>query len=209
MATSDLELRVAWQRYVAAGPAGEAALEALLRRHSGPGRHYHDVRHVRWVVRHVLELTERFDDTVEDPGAVVAAAFFHDAVYGGTDDERQSADLAVRTLSDLGWARGRCDLVAELVLATDHRSPPSSRDAAVLVAADLAVLAAAPAVYGDYVRSVRKEYGRLDDTTWRTGRAEVLRGFLDRPAIFPADLGLDAWERRARANLTAELAALR
>jgi predicted metal-dependent HD superfamily phosphohydrolase len=207
MGSGDLELRVAWQQYVATGPAADAALEALLRRHLAPGRHYHDVRHVRWVVRHVLDLA---DDSVSDLGAVVAAAFFHDAVYGGGgDDERASAELAERTLTELGWHPDRCARVAQLVMTTTHRTPPADWDGAVLVAADLAVLAAAPTVYADYVRSVRNEYGHLDERAWRAGRTDVLRAFLERPTIFPAELGLDSWERRARANLTAEAAALR
>jgi predicted metal-dependent HD superfamily phosphohydrolase len=36
----------------------------------------------------------------------------------------------------------------------------------------------------------------------------VLRTLLARPRLFAAELGLDDWERRARANLTSELASL-
>jgi predicted metal-dependent HD superfamily phosphohydrolase len=55
---------------------------------------------------------------------------------------------------------------------------------------------------------VRREYGHVDDAAWRTGRAAVLRALLDRQHLFAPSLGLDDWEARARANLTAELATL-
>lgn len=207
MAGSDLELRVAWRRHVAR--RDDEALESLLARHRDPGRHYHDVRHVRWVVRHVLELAERADDL----DAVVAAAFFHDAVYepDRNDNEVRSAELATSTLLELGWDRARCERVAAMIVATGHHADtaPADADTAVLLAADLAVLAADPGAYSEYVARIRREYGQLDDDAWRRGRRAVIDGFLQRPTIFPPELDLTSWERRARANLTAELAALR
>jgi predicted metal-dependent HD superfamily phosphohydrolase len=89
----------------------------------------------------------------------------------------------------------------------DHRDPPDL-DTAVLFDADLAVLGADPAGYGDYVRGVRAEYGHVDDAGWRAGRASVLQSFLDRPSIYATDPGRRRWESTARANITAELAAL-
>lgn len=211
MGGRELELRVAWQRHVGRDAAAEEVFESLLARHRSTGRHYHDVRHVQWVVRHVLELAERAD--VVDLDAVVAAAFFHDAVYefDRDDNEARSADLAVTTLRSLGWDASRCDRVAAMIVATQHRPDTAvpDVDTAVLLAADLAVLAADPTAYGDSVRKIRREYGHLDDDAWRTGRSAVIVGFLDRAAIYPDTLGLDEWERRARANLTAEAAALR
>ena len=210
MGGGDLELRVAWQHHLGRGDAATRVFEQLLDRHRGAGRHYHDVRHVRWVVRHVLDLAERVE--VDDLDAVVAAAFFHDSVYefDRSDNEARSADLAATTLRELGWSDDRRARVASMVVATQHHAdvPPADTDTAVLLAADLAVLAAEPAAYSDAVRKIRREYAHLDDDEWRAGRGAVITGFLDRASIFPPQLGLDAWERRARANLTAELAAL-
>ncbi len=205
---------MAWQRHVGSGEQAQSLFESILARHREPGRHYHDLRHVTWVVRHVVDLAARFP--VDDLDAVVAAAFFHDAIYafGATDDavgnEEASARLAARTLRELGWDRGRADRVAAMIVATEHRAGQEAADVdtAVLLAADLAVLAAEPAAYADAARNIRKEYGHLDAADWRAGRSEVLRGFLARDHIYPPQLQLDAWERRARANLAAELAAL-
>lgn len=211
MSGGELELVVAWQRHVGRGDPAERLFESVLARHRERARHYHDVRHVRWVVRHVVELAERV--AVADLDAIVAAAFFHDAIYevDRSDNERRSAELAVRCLREIGWDPERCDRVAAMIVATEHLTGGSGDvdlDTAVLLAADLAVLGADPGAYSDYVRRIRREYGHLDDDEWRTGRSAVLAGFLARPSIFPPALGLDTWDRRARANLTAESVAL-
>lgn len=215
MGASDLELRVAWQRHLEPGAApdrtSQPAFESLLARHRDAGRHHHDARHVQWVIRHVLELAAHHE--VRDLGAVVAAAFFHDSIHdvARDDNEARSAQLAVDSLRDLGWSEERCEHVRAMILATEHRAgtPAADTDTAVLVAADLAVLAAEPSAYSDYVRRVRREYAHLDDDEWRSGRRAFVEAFLARPSIFPPHLGLDTWERRARANLAAELAMLR
>jgi len=210
--TTDLELRVAWHRHLGRGRPAEVWFDNVTARYRSADRRYHDVRHLRWVLRHTASLLRRH--AVDDPDAVVAAAFFHDAVHtvDRSDDEAMSAELARCALTELGWSEPRREHVATMVLATTHR--PGSADVddlgtAVLLAADLAVLAAEPGAYGDYTRSVRHEYAELDDDQWCAGRREVIDGFLGRPTIFPVRLGLDDWERRARANLAAEAAALR
>ena len=203
-----MELQVAWEAHVAHEPAWFESLVAL---HREPHRRYHTERHVRGVIRHALALGHHATDL----GAVVAAAFFHDAVYDPTaaDNEARSADLARRALADLGWQADRVAAVAAMIEATaehttDRAADTASIDTAVLLAADLGVLAADPAGYAEYVTGVRSEYGFVSDADWRSGRGQVLRGLLDRAAIYDIRLGLEAWERRARANLAAELTTL-
>jgi predicted metal-dependent HD superfamily phosphohydrolase len=211
------ELHTAWQRHVGSSPAAERWFDDLAARHRGADRHYHDLRHVRWVVHHARRLAAEAASPPLDGSTVdivVAAAFFHDAVYDATrhDNEVVSADLARRALTEIGWSPGPIDEVAALIEATAHLAgdhPVASMAIDVLVAADLGVLAAEPARYSDYVRAVRREYAGLDDTTWRHGRAAFASTMLGRDHIFPPALGLESWERRARANLTAELAGLR
>jgi predicted metal-dependent HD superfamily phosphohydrolase len=205
--SDDLELRIAWQQHVGRGPVADRWLASVIARHHEPGRHYHTVRHVRWVVRHVIS----FADRLHDLGAVVAAASFHDVVYDAraSDNEAASARLAAVALAELGWPADRIDRVTSLILATtEHLVPGDDLDHDVLLAADLAVLAAEPGRYGDYVRAVRREYGHIDDGAWQVGRAAMLRRFLTRHHLFSPRLALDDWERRARANIAAELADL-
>ena len=202
------EVRLAWEQHVGRSPAADRWLQSVVARHREPHRHYHTLRHVCWVLRHVFTLAGK--GLTRDLGAVVAAACFHDVIYDPTagDNEAASATLAAEALGEIGWAPARTAAVAAMIQATAGHEQQADRDTAVLLAADLGVLASDPAAYGDYVRGVRREYSHVDDEAWRAGRAAVLRSFLDRAAIYDPALGLGAWERRARANLTAELVSL-
>ncbi len=207
MTNDDLELRVAWQQHLGESRPAAQWLESVLGHHRSAGRHYHDTRHVRWVVRHVTALASHTDDL----GAVVAAAFFHDVIYEvtRTDNEWASGRLADRALTELDWQAARCDHVVAMIEATaTHDVDLADADTQVLLAADLAVLAAEPTRYADYVRSVRREYAHVSDADWQLGRSGVLRSLLERPYLYAPALELHGWDDRARANMTAELAAL-
>ena len=212
MAESELVLRLAWQRHVT---ADTALLDRVIARHRERHRRYHTVTHVEWVVRNVEALAAGLDgsgDSPTDLDAVVAAAIYHDAVHEPraptNANERGSARLARRDLSSIGWADERCDRVATMIEGTATHTDPLDLDTAILFDADLSVLGADPGRYSDYARNVRAEYAFLTDDEWAAGRAEVLHAFLGRPSIFSTTIGVERWEEAARANMTAELAAL-
>ncbi|MGI9053577.1 MAG: HD domain-containing protein [Ilumatobacteraceae bacterium] len=204
----EVELRVAWKSSIGATPDAMMAFDDVVGRHREAHRRYHDVRHVTWVIRHVrwLAATEPADDV----DAVVAAAFFHDAIYEpiANDNEARSAALAGRVLGQLGWRPDRCRTVAALVRATEHHLASADPGVGVLNDADLAVLGSEPAAYQAYVTGVRAEYAHVDDDGWRRGRAAVLRRLLERQALYATSTARRRWESPARANMTAELAAL-
>ncbi len=209
MTDGHLELRIAWERHLGDSSPSRRWFESVLSRYREPQRHYHDDRHLRWVVRHTQELAK--GQAVADVDAIVAAAFFHDAIYDPTasDNEAASGHLATRALTELGWRADRAEAVAAMIVATVHHDLDGATvDDAVLFAADLAVLAAQPAGYSDYVRSVRREYRHVGEADWVTGRSAVLRSLLAREWIFAPFLELDVWEQRARGNITAELETL-
>ena len=208
MTEPDLELEVAWQQYVS---RDRHALDRLLARHREKHRRYHTVHHVAWVIRHVRELATV--EHVEHLDEVIAASFYHDAVYEAsyTANERASARLARRDLTALGWTDEAIERVESMIEATKHdrsTGADDSGDTSVLLDADLAILGADPAAYSTYVAGVRAEYRHLDDEDWRAGRSTVIAEFLARSTIFSTQAGHGWWEDRARANLTAELAAL-
>jgi predicted metal-dependent HD superfamily phosphohydrolase len=212
MSSDEHELRTAWSRCVDDSHDARVLFDSLIGRHREAHRHYHGVRHVTWVVRHVEELAAA--EPVSDIAAVVVAAFFHDAVYDpqAADNEAASARLADRELSVLGWDEARRRHVVEMVEATATHDVSSTSaidgDVAVLLDADLAVLGSDPASYQAYVAGVRSEYAHVSADDWRTGRTQVLRSFLDRAALFATPTGRARWEARARANLAAEVASL-
>jgi predicted metal-dependent HD superfamily phosphohydrolase len=206
MTSPDVVLRRAWRSIVGLGHDG--VVEMILARHREAHRRYHTAVHVMYVIEHIAEL-ERAGEPITDPAAVRVAALFHDIVYDprSSTNEADSARLAASEMTAVGWATDRCAHIARLIEATAGHDP-SGADQAILLDADLAVLGADPAVYQAYVNGVRAEYAHVDDDAWRVGRAAVLRHFLDRPTIFATPTMHADRERRARANLTAEIAAL-
>ena len=205
MSDRELELEVAWQRHVT---TDRTLLDRLLARHREKHRRYHTAAHVAWVIRHVDELAPV--EPIEHLDEVIAAAFYHDAVYEPTypANERASARLARRDLASVGWDADAVERVVSMIEATEHGVTDAEGDTAVLLDADLAILGADPAGYSTYVTGGRAEYRHVADDEWRSGRAAVLEGFLDRPTIYSTPTARDRWETRARANLAAELAGL-
>ena len=206
MTVPEVELRTAW--HLLAGRAHDPLLQQLLASHREPHRRYHTATHVVWVLRHVRDIVSAGEQAT-DVHAVQLAALYHDIVYNpsATDNEARSGTIASRAATEIGWPRERCDMVERLVLAT-ARHVPQDVDEAVLVDADLAILGADPSDYSAYAIGIRAEYAHVPDDAWRTGRGEVLRGFLALPHLFTTAHMRAARESRARANITAELAAL-
>lgn len=172
-------------------------------RYAEPHRRYHDLAHVRQVVRDAVALAEG-----RDRARVALAAWAHDVVYDGRpgEDERASAEWARTHLTAAGLAEDDVERVAGLVLATaDHTAPPGDRAAQALLDADLAILASAPGDYERYRQAVRAEYTHVTDDQWREGRAAVLRSLLAKDPLY---LLARHWETAARRNLAAELSAL-
>jgi predicted metal-dependent HD superfamily phosphohydrolase len=199
-------LELAWTRHIA---DDRRLLDGLLARHREKQRRYHRAAHVASVIRHIDELAAT--EPVDHLDEVVAAAFFHDAVYEPTHpaNERASARLARRDLAALGWSAERTERVGAMIEATAHAGTDNPLgDTAILLDADLAILGAEPDAYSAYAASIRAEYRHLDDGEWRAGRAAVLRGFLDRPTIYATATARSTWEQPARTNIAAELATL-
>jgi predicted metal-dependent HD superfamily phosphohydrolase len=166
------------------------------------GRGYHDTRHL-------AEVLDRLDELTGSAPAVelVLAAWFHDAVYDGSaQDEERSARLAEAELA--GEPVDVAEVARLVRLTATHDPAPGDLAGALLCDADLAILAAPPARYADYVAGVRREYAALPEEAFRAGRAAVLRDLAGRERLFRTDHGRAHWEPAARANLAAELAAL-
>jgi predicted metal-dependent HD superfamily phosphohydrolase len=90
----------------------------------------------------------------------------------------------------------------------DLGDPGANRDAALFLDMDLAILGAPPAAFDAYEEAVRREYAWVDDAAWRTGRAAVLRTFLERPHVFHTPEFRERFEDRARENMARSLGRL-
>lgn len=191
-----------WQRaWAGIGAAGEgAALFARLKAaYAEPQRHYH-------TLQHLAECLAAFDAAhlqATHPHEVELALWFHDAVYDikGHDNELRSADWARDALLDAGVAPASAQRVHDLVMATRHTAVPSDGDQQLLVDIDLSILGAERARFDEYEQQIRKEYAYVPGFLFRRKRREILKGFLDRPAIYSTPDFHAALEARARDNL--------
>lgn len=186
----------------------------LLQRWNEPHRHYHGPAHLLAVLQRLRELARHGGGDgpgMEPSRRVQLAAWFHDAVYDGLpgDDEDRSAELARSLLTDVLGAPAAAE-VAALVLSTkEHRLPAEfdgdlRRDAALLLDADLGVLASSTPEYDRYVRQVRADYAHVDDVSWARGRAGVLDRLLSADPLFHTEWAAEQWTGPARANLRRE-----
>jgi predicted metal-dependent HD superfamily phosphohydrolase len=186
---------------------GEGVRDALLEAYADPSRGYHDTRHLAEVLARLGELAE--NGTLFDRVPVALAAWFHDAIYDGERDaEERSAAWTEDALADL-TAPGVVAEAARLVRLTEtHRPDDGDANGCALSDADLAILAAPPERYAEYVVNVRREYSHLSDDVFEAGRAGVLRALLAKPQLFHTAYALKHWEDAARTNMEAELAHL-
>ena len=197
-----VDLLLAWPL-----PGARALGAQLVASYAHPDRRYHDGRHLGEVLERVHELSAAGVEF--DRMAVLLAAWFHDSVYDAQPDaEKRSAAWAAEALPTL-VDQAVVDEVVRLVLLTEaHRPADDDLNGCVLSDADLAILAAAPERYAEYVASVREEYAHVPDDLFALGRAEVLRDLLAKPHLFHTAHARTSWETTARANVEAELAEL-
>lgn len=187
--------------------AGDEDLrDGLLEAWRAPHRGYHNELHLKEVC-YALDLLNAHEDF--DPVPVYLAAWFHDAVYEGErDDEERSAAWAFDELNSRSHLQKYADEVVRLVsLTVTHKPEPDDINGAVLMDADLAILAAPPERYASYVAGVRVEYKHYDDKAFQEGRRAVLENLLS-GALFHTEQGERLWEERARINLKLELEGL-
>jgi predicted metal-dependent HD superfamily phosphohydrolase len=178
---------------------------AVLARYAEPHRAYHTGEHIA----RTLSLLDGARERLRRPDEAELAVWLHDLVYDprATDNEARSADIAAGWLAEGGADAARAERVRALILATRHAAPPEEHDARYVVDADLSILGAAPAEFDRYEIQVREEYRFRSDSEWRTGRARLLRAFLDHPRLFLTP-DFAVFEAPARANLARSIARL-
>ncbi len=168
----------------------------------------HTATHVAWVIRHIEELAAV--EHVDHLDEVVAAAFYHDAVYEPAHpaNERASARLARRDLATLGWSNERIERVAAMIEATAHGDSPTRLGDTASCSTPISPSSAPTRLPTPPTSERRAEFRHVDDDAWRIGRASVVRDSSTAPTIYSTATARGLWEQHARANLAAELAAL-
>ena len=188
-------------------PMARSAYGKIAQQYETGTRVYHTLGHVR----DVLDSVEALASHARHLHTVQLAGWFHDAVYDSRreDNEARSAALTAQHLAAIGMAEATIGETQRLILLTKtHETAADDADGHVLLDADLAILGAPPAVYEQYARAIRREYGWLGDDAYRHGRSAVLHHFLQRNHLYYTAPMRDRREARARANLRREIQAL-
>ncbi|MFI7482797.1 DUF4031 domain-containing protein [Kocuria sp. M1R5S2] len=211
-ARPDRLARVLMNRWRHRFPGHVALGQELVDRWGEPHRHYHDRSHLLAVLEAVDLLHPGSGLAPGRVGAVVLAAWYHDAVHRGRagHDERDSAALARDRLGAAGFPSRVVAEVERLVLLTaGHRCEPEDTAGAVLLDADLAVLGGAPDRYAAYAADVRREYAHVPDPAFAAGRLGVLEGLWRQQPLYRTATAQRLWGPAAARNLGAEIASLR
>jgi predicted metal-dependent HD superfamily phosphohydrolase len=190
----------------------DAQLAGLAAAYATPPRAYHNLDHVREVLRHHADVAA--GPGWAQPAETYLAVLYHDAIYeaGRSDNETRSAALAIdaiaRWLPDVGVDAGR---VAELIELTarhgrlapeDFGADARADDTRRFLDCDMAILGAEPDVFDAYDRGIAAEYrGKVPAWLFRANRRRFLKALLSRPRIYLSDFFHDRYDARARANL--------
>jgi predicted metal-dependent HD superfamily phosphohydrolase len=188
--------------------AGEVAWKFIESQHTRPWRFYHNLSHIRSMLR----LADECKAHIADIRTVEFAVWFHDLFYEtqARDNERRSARWACQALIGMGLDAALVSAVERCVLATQkHRADWFDiPDLPFFLDLDLAVLGAPEDEYCQYSEAIRREYGWVLDEAYCFGRKRVLSSFIQRPRIFSTTLMAERFEEQARQNLLKELADL-
>lgn len=187
----------------------EALAAELAQIWSAPERYYHNFTHLKDTLENVEFLAEQ----ARDIEALRLAVWFHGAVFDvspnaiaqelGGIDILASARFAAEKLGQVGMPGENVAKIVALIESLYRHKASEDTDAQVLSDADLAVLAADPEDYLDYLRTIRQEYHAYSDAEFRQTRLCILASLLARPQLFYTHMA-STWEEPARENLRAE-----
>lgn len=175
--------------------------------------HYTEPHRAYHTLQHLAECLAHFDKVralVEQPTAVELALWGHDVIYEPprNDNEEASAQWTRQLLQEVEASPALVERVTELIRLTKHSTAPDDQDGAFLLDIDLAILGAPPERFAEYEQQVRQEYSWVAWPAFCTGRAAILRAFLQRPTIYRTVYFRTRLETQARANLAASIAQL-
>ena len=200
-----------WENWLALMSAwsfaeNDATYQKLIALHQDKSRYYHSDKHIRACLSHLYDMK----DQVKDWKMLALSFWFHDAVYRpfSSTNERDSADWAMQFLRDNGAEPEQISRIEDFIMATCHNAEASDSDMQFLIDIDLSILGAAPHIYDQYEKNIRKEYRLVPGFIFRKKRKALLQSFLEKPRIYGSEYFYDLLEEQARENLSRAIKAL-
>jgi predicted metal-dependent HD superfamily phosphohydrolase len=195
-----------WQQISTEKAIGYAVFNELITCYSELHRAYHNLQHIADCLSQFDQFCVHFKPI--SPLILELVIWSHDVLYDprAKDNEAKSAQWMIARLPQESTID--TSLLTELILATEHKNPPETPDAQLLVDIDLSILGSEPARFDAYEQQIREEYAFVPDDKFCTGRTAVLRHFLSRPTIYNTPFFRERHEKIARANLERSIAKL-
>ena len=205
-----IDLKPIWISLVSTYSEGQEQTDLLWEEiescYSDNTRYYHNLEHLRYM----LKLKEELNSVFKDQEVVLFSIFYHDIIYNvkRQDNELKSAELAVKRLEELHFPTAKINACKNQIIATKEHLKSADHDTNYLLDLDLAILGDRPEKYANYVDQIRKEYAIYPDFLYKKGRKKVLKHFLKLDRIFKTDYFIANYENIARKNLENELSTL-
>ncbi len=174
--------------------------------YNSPGRHYHTCSHIK----HLLDLSYRYNKQLQDNEIVDFAIFYHDIVYdvSKSDNEERSASIARERMAQFQTPYEKQVEVARYIMASKtHQLDDgnSETDLAWFLDFDMSILGSDWETYLQYLGQVRQEYISYPDKVFAAGRSQFLESTIMMPFIFNTSQFRLNCEQQARLNIQREL----
>lgn len=171
-----------------------------------PGRYFHDLSHLEYLLMELGPLKPRFEDWETTFFSLV----YHDVVYDVernmvmNDNEEKSADFAARQLGAMGFPASTIERCRRQIMATQKHQLAPENDTNLFTDADLSILGKPWPQYAAYKDKIRKEYSVYKDSIYNIGRRKALETFLQMDPLFKTKYFYDRYEESAKENLRKE-----
>ncbi|MEI7718343.1 MAG: hypothetical protein WCI72_00625 [archaeon] len=179
--------------------AREEVFLDLFKSYSESQRSYHTPTH--W-----LNCWKELDTVlplVENPFALKWGLAEHDSVYfpERKDNEEKSVEQLVKDSVRIKLPQDLILASKKIVQVTDHKTRPLTLDECFAVDIDLSIFGKSEEVFDTYEVGIKKEYSFVEEQAFRSGRAKVLKSFLERKSVYYTPIFREKYEVAARKNL--------
>ncbi len=207
------DLQAAWALLCSGFTTNKSLIQScwstIEKAYSAPARAYHNLDHLLNMFTHLERLPDSIKAELDDLAVLQFSIWLHDLIYDAKrkDNERKSADEAMKMLRQLGVEQERIERVETQIMLTQKHIALTTApfDDRLLLDLDLSILATDDSTYKAYGQQVRKEYKMYPMFLYKRGRKAALRSFLERDRVFYTPYFYEWGEEKARENLRREI----
>lgn len=181
--------------------------QMIEQKYGQQSRKYHNLQHLK----NMFDELEKVKMRMEDLAIIQLSIWFHDIIYQAVrkDNERKSAELAEKALTEFGLLPSRIQRCFEQIMLTKKHQLTTTveekKDEKWLIDFDLEILSRDWSAYQMYSQQIREEYWMYPNLLYNKGRKTALQQFLQRPFIYQTDHYRRHNEAQARANIQKEI----